>query len=462
MLTHVWFAQAPPLHYAVTLYDYSRQSDEEISFSERTTLQIYDQTDPDWVLVGFNGEFGFAPANYIEIEGTLGSAPVLPSRSAPADHIPGEDSSGFSSPAASPMQTPAAALAGLIQQRTGGNASVMSPPRASTYTPDASDEEDAPPSLPTRPQISSPGGLDKALPQPPEVMASRGARDHYDSAAAAGGFHIYHIHEMISHMGRNRKMPTALGINVTTGIITIAPESEGHQQEWSADRLTHYSLEGKHVFVELVRPSKSLDFHAGNKETASEIVSALGELAGAARAEGLREVLAISNGAGGQKKGRMLYEFMAQGDDEVTVAVDDEVVVLDDSASDEWWKVRRLKNGKEGVVPSSYVEITGAASAPSAPIASAGSYSINQNRQEEERLTREAIRSAPPQEVSRPENDLETLKLTFDSPYKVIRLVVERTQKLQVLQVGPPRVSFAPYTDMMHRTKQVKITDMDR
>lgn len=280
---------------------------------------------------------------------------------------------------------------------------MISPPRASTYTPDASDDEDAAPSLPRRPQVSSPGSLDKALPQPPGIMASvpynRTARDQYDDAAAAGGFRLYHIHEMISHMGRNRKMPTALGVNISMGMITIAPESEGTQQEWSADRLTHYSLEGKHVFVELVRPSKSIDFHAGNKDTATEIVSAFGELAGAARAGGLREVLAISNGAGGQKKGQMLYEFMAQGDDEVTVAVGDEVIVLDDRQSEEWWKVRRIKNGREGVVPSSYVEITGTAHAAPTSSASAGGYSIEQNHREEQRLAREAVRSSPQQEV---------------------------------------------------------------
>lgn len=49
---------------------------------------------------------------------------------------------------------------------------------------------------------------------------------------------------------------------------------------------------------------------------------------------------------------------MARGDDEVTVDEGDEVIILDDAKSEEWWMVRRLKNGKEGVVPANYVEIT--------------------------------------------------------------------------------------------------------
>jgi hypothetical protein len=95
----------------------------------------------------------------------------------------------------------------------------------------------------------------------------------------------------------------------------------------------------------------------------------------------------------------MLFDFMAQGDDEVTVAIGDEVLIIDDSASDEWWKVRRLKNGKEGVVPSNYVEIT-----ETVPISSSASHSarsginagrsrVDQNRLEEEELARQAARN---------------------------------------------------------------------
>ena len=207
---------------------------------------------------------------------------------------------------------------------------------------------------------------------------------------------MYNISEMVSAMGKRKKLPITLGINLATGTIMLSPEKsrDGPTQEWPADQLTHYSIESKHVFLELVRPSKSLDLHAGSKETATEIVSALGEIAGAFRGEGLREVMLAASGGGVQKKGQMLYEFMAQGEDEVTVAVGDEVVVLDDKNSDEWWLVRRLKNGKEGVVPSSYVEITGVAQAPPATSGiNAGRSVVEQNRIEEERLAKEAARS---------------------------------------------------------------------
>ena len=204
---------------------------------------------------------------------------------------------------------------------------------------------------------------------------------------------MYHINEMVSAIGKNKKMPTALGLNVGTGNIMLAPEKskDGPQQEWSAEKLQHYSIEGKHVFMELVRPSKSVDLHAGNKDTATEIVSHLGEIAGAARAEGLREILEISEGS--QRRGRMLYEFMAQQDDEVSVDLDDEVLILDDTKSDEWWVVRRVKNGKEGVVPSSYVEpISRAPPEPSSTGLNIGKSMKEQNRLEEERMAKEAVK----------------------------------------------------------------------
>ena len=178
-------------------------------------------------------------------------------------------------------------------------------------------------------------------------------------------------------------------------MIVAAKARDGDQQEWTAEKLLHYSMEGKHVFMELVKPAKSVDFHAGAKDTAKEIVSALGEIAGAARAEGLREVLAAGSGQG-QKTGQVLYDFVAQGDDEVTVSVGDDVIVVDDTKSDEWWMVRRVKNGNEGVVPSSFIEITGttSVSAPSASGLKAGKSTVEQNRLEEERLAREASKGA--------------------------------------------------------------------
>lgn len=366
--------------------------------------------------MGLNGEYGFAPSNYIEIADKTAERP--PPKARLSSRSPERDSEQDLPPtptSPSSPQPPAAALAGIIHKQVTGVSSITQrslmstpslPPRNLQYTPDASDEEPLPPSLPQRPELQqiAPSAVHEEPPRSPDtpgVVASppyNRARSQEDGDHnVQGGFHLYNISEIVSAMGKQKKMPTTLGINLTTGVVLISPEKsrDGPQQEWTAEKLTHYSIEGKHVFIELVRPSKSLDLHAGAKDTAQEIVAALGELAGASKAEGLREVIAAGSSVKSQRKGHMLYDFVAQGDDEVTVGVGDEVIILDDS-TEEWWQVRRLKNGKEGVVPGSYVEATGFVSPTllSSSGLNAGRSTVEQNRLEEERQTREAMRNS--------------------------------------------------------------------
>ncbi|KAM7184370.1 hypothetical protein V8F33_013013 [Rhypophila sp. PSN 637] len=437
LIPNNYVEEAQPLGKARALYEYTRQTDEELSFPEDAQLLVFDTTDPDWILVGHDGDYGFVPANYIELgEGErqeeeeaapIPTPPPLPVRTPssdvaspplPARSVPSEPSS----PA---VPNPAAALANVMGGVRSSSLSQPHTPAPLDLAPtrrahfaDESDEDNAKsPPLPTRPrgdsQISesyrsptidqgSNGDYSPRTPQTPHMPQPMSPQT---AQLAPGGFHMYNINEMMSVMGKKKKMPTTLGINLRTGVILVAPErqSDGPSQEWTGDRMTHYSREGKHVFMELVKPSKSFDFHAGAKDTAEEIVAMLGELAGAIRAEGLKEVIMAGTGGGkkSQKKGVILYDFEAQGEDEVTVGVGDEVIVIDDTKSDEWWQVRRLKNNKEGVVPSSYIEITGTidvSAPPSAAGINAGKSTVEQNRLEEQRLTKEAIKAAQREE----------------------------------------------------------------
>ena len=404
------FSQAPRISYARAIYEYTRQTDEELSFPEDAALEVFDMSDPDWILVGLDDEYGFVPSNYIEMQETK-DVPQSPSSPSPPT-LPMRPQSA-SSPSQASVRSPpsaAAALATVMQGRAAVQPSSPStppkPPRQAVHFDESQGFDidnttgETSPALPTRPR-----------PTADEAGSRYRADDSVQDNAAyrnPGGFHMYNINEMVSVMGKRKKMPTTLGINLGTGIILIAPEraEDDPPQEWSAEKMTHYSREGKHVFMELVKPSKSIDFHAGAKDTAEEIVAALGELAGASRAEGLREVIM----AGSQRrlrKGHVAYDFMAQGNDEVTVAAGDDVVILDDSRSEEWWQVRRVKNGKEGVVPASYIEVTGTITPPQvSPAADSARATVEQNRLEEIRLTKEAIRaSKEPQNVSlRPED----------------------------------------------------------
>ncbi|GAP90338.2 putative SH3 domain-containing protein [Rosellinia necatrix] len=427
--------EAKPVGQARSLYEYTRQTDEELSFPEDAPLRVYDASDPDWILVGFESDFGFVPANYIEmsdgatrqeseplaspaaVPATAPAIPLLPPALPPSlpprPAAPVESDEPQSPPlpdrpraTASPTSPsgPEAILAGVMQGRPSTRAPTPPPiilpsrqPRPYVEEP----EDKQSPDLPARPRSHSPvSSVQFVVSPPPPRTSSRRYSDDRDtrsqqfSPLAPGGFHMYNINEMVSVMGKKKKMPTTLGINLKTGVILIAPEKaqDGPTQEWTAEKMTHYSREGKHVFLELVRPSKSIDFHAGAKNTAEEIVSALGELSGAMKAEGLREVIAAGTGKPTQKRGQILYDFTAQGDDEVTVLIGDEVIILDDTKSDEWWQVRRVKNGKEGVVPSSYVERMEIIHTSAPTGINAGMSSVAQNRQDELRLTREAVK----------------------------------------------------------------------
>ena len=393
--------QAPVLHKAKTQFEYARQTDEELSFGEDTILEVYDVSDPDWYLVGLDGEYGFAPANYTEKLDDQTSSPSV-AQSTPVL---------ASQRASDETQTPAAALAGALKSgvrppksTTRAVPGPISPQRALPELPDS--EEAAPQRVtPKQRQASDSTSSIRALRSEPrerqdDTISPPSQPDRAPVAQempTPGRFHLYNVNEMLSAMGKQKKMPTILGINLGTGSIMIsAAKTNATQQHWTGEKLAHYSIEGKHVFLELVKPSRSIDFHAGAKDTAREIVSALGELAGAVRAEGLREVLAIGQAKGSStKRGVILYDFTATDTDEVDVAAGDEVIILDDTKSEEWWQVRRLKCGKEGVVPSSFVErksTPSIAASTLSPLESSKSR-IERNRLDEERLTREVTKT---------------------------------------------------------------------
>ncbi|KAM0249192.1 hypothetical protein ACHAQJ_009136 [Trichoderma viride] len=409
LIPNNYVEKAETVGHARAIYEYTRQTDEELSFSEDAVLEVFDTNDEDWILAGLDGEYGFVPANYIEVQNAAPAsassppaAPVLPRRPPSQSIAAAEDDTPPSDDA--PIANPAAALASVMQNRQ----STREPLTLRFKEPELSDEESIrSPALPSRPRPQS-RPYSASIEPPAKPEREQTTESQPEGHLIPGGFHMYNINEMVSVMGKKKKMPTTLGINLLTGTILIAPEraQDDPPQEWTADKMTHYSREGKHVFMELVRPSKSIDFHAGAKDTAEEIVASLGELAGAARAEGLREVI-LAGSQKRQRKGTVLYDFMAQGEDEVTVAAGDEVAIIDDSRSEDWWQVRRLKNGKEGVVPSSYVEFSGTITPPltqSASRATGGQSSakstVEQNRLEEMRLTKEVIKaSKEPQQV---------------------------------------------------------------
>jgi hypothetical protein len=83
----------------------------------------------------------------------------------------------------------------------------------------------------------------------------------------------------------------------------------------------------------------------------------------------------------------VLYDFDAQGDDELTVHENETVTVVD-KENDEWWSVRNAA-GKEGVVPAQYVQLNDGA-AP-ASVAEEDDHEEEARRLEEEQAAAAAL-----------------------------------------------------------------------
>ncbi|KAK3816508.1 MAG: SH3 domain-containing protein [Benniella sp.] len=57
----------PSIGTVLGLYKYQAATEEELTFEEGDTLTLYEQDDPDWLLVGNSSQVGFVPRNYVEV-----------------------------------------------------------------------------------------------------------------------------------------------------------------------------------------------------------------------------------------------------------------------------------------------------------------------------------------------------------------------------------------------------------
>jgi hypothetical protein len=167
-------------------------------------------------------------------------------------------------------------------------------------------------------------------------------------------------------------------------------------QKWQTKDVSAVSSEkSKHVRIDIGGPSPiSLHFHAGSKDNADSIVDKLQEskaLSSAPTPRNLPPVDTITRDTkkasvhfspaspviipplqdemeeeeeershvdsrmAGETFATALYDFTADGEDELSVTEGERLTVLEKDG-DEWWKCRNTK-GAEGVVPASYLEV---------------------------------------------------------------------------------------------------------
>lgn len=185
-----------------------------------------------------------------------------------------------------------------------------------------------------------------------------------------------------------------------TSVTSVCPQTP--VQKWQTSDIASTRLEkSKHVHIEVGGPTPiSLHFHAGSKDVADAIIAKLEESRPApepsptldtptavAVAEPVERPRSAAQksvhfdnsepvvipptydeadpGEGEEEPAHeladgeyaeVLYDFTADGEDEMTVHEGDTLLVLERD-TDEWWKCRN-GDGQEGVVPANYLEVS--------------------------------------------------------------------------------------------------------
>lgn len=409
-----YIEEAPVISHVKALYDYEQPQNpsEELSFHENDTFDVFDDRDPDWILVKSNvsNEYGFVPGNYVEPIGdtnTTTNTNTITDAAAVANTTAATTTTTTIAPtnsnntavAANAPTTPATVPNFLPPPQHNARSNYMDSQPSSeiqnnertnqnNMNEEREEEEDIPPPKPMRP-TSTVIDNNSRINNRPEGNRERtksgasyylGDEDGYhDSSYSQAGKNtstdnyngynngdaelrddIYQTWNVQEIDGRKKhKAKLAIGHNK---ISFIPSKKESVPQEWTIDKLVSYDHEKKHMFLEFVDPYKNLELHTGSNDKCNEIMAILGEYKGASRGAGLKE---IENASQIKKKGKILYDFIAESHDELTVKEGDVVYIINDKKSPDWWMCENVSTGKRGVIPAQFVErITGSQNKP--------------------------------------------------------------------------------------------------
>ncbi|GMM56489.1 cytoskeletal protein-binding protein [Maudiozyma humilis] len=381
LVPSTYIEEAPVLKQVTAIYDYDQPQnpDEELVFHENDTFDLYDDKDPDWLLVkSKTGECGFIPGNYVEDAGAAAAAPVAAAAAPVASAAPVAAAGSF-------MPPPQRNDRDQYQEpENNADDAGMDAPAASNGRDDYDNysREEEPPKQPERPgdardkarnRVSYYDTDDRERDRDRDNnydndryddryddrprsndgggnRSRRNTRGGYDDDYDRGNYNIeYHSWNVQEVDGRKkRKAKLVVGSNK----INFISET-GAQEEWTIDKLVSYDNEKKHMFLEFVDPYKNIELHTGNNETSKEIMDILGQIKGASRDRGLKEVEAASQT---KRKAKIMYDFIGESSDELTVREGDMVYIINDKKSKEWWMCEMVDTGRRGVVPSQFVE----------------------------------------------------------------------------------------------------------
>ncbi|KAG5637779.1 hypothetical protein H0H81_003280 [Sphagnurus paluster] len=420
-------------------YDYEPQSEDEIAIKEDQVLFLKEKVDDDWWKVKIKGEsqeqevpVGLVPAAYVEQAEHTAKVKVLYDYQAAAD---GELS----------VQEDEILLVFETEQdwilvqseKEGGKAGFVP---GNYVEPYSEDQAPAAPTIIVPPSVSRPVST---YVDPADRVAS--------AKVTSDGIKTWSVSE-IDKKGKKKKGTLGIG----NGALFFASESDKTPvQKWqTADVQSVTSEKAKHVTIDIGGAAPiNLHFHVGSRDNVEEITAKLKSsqaLSGSSDTpnnsvirspspeeappakkatvhfsdsspviipepdddeEEIEEeelppakILSvngsITHGSDIKETGIALYDFTADGEDELSISEGEQLAILERDG-DEWWKCRNSK-GAEGVVPASYIEASlPSGSSPRVPVSA--SEEDEDNEVEEERRRIEATRVAKEQEAERAE-----------------------------------------------------------
>lgn len=342
---------------AKALYDYEKQTSEEVSLIEEQEIEILLKDDPDWYLIKTkDSQYGFAPSNYLAIEEVKKENSLKKdSGLSPAS----DDSAAFEQTASSsPLPLKEDSLHSQpVAQITEETATVTTPVnisapqlptrKLSKRSKSPSPEPKKPPEKPPRPvdddlglynlpPITKSDHLSEETKTKSEIPEEKLKNNKNNSSV------YYDVLEVLS---KSKRVPVTIEISPKE-IIFRKPSHP--PSKWPFSSLLSYSCEKKHVFAEFTDPDYSFEFVPAHIEESQAIIDQLALAAGLNKMKRLKKEvqtteignLSTTMTNTHQKFGLVKYKFKAESTDELSVFANSEVEILDSTTSAEWWRCK--------------------------------------------------------------------------------------------------------------------------
>ncbi|KXN90257.1 Actin cytoskeleton-regulatory complex protein SLA1 [Leucoagaricus sp. SymC.cos] len=360
-------------------YDYEPQSDDEIAIKENQILFLIERTDDDWWKVKVKGDsqdahtlVGLVPMAYVEQAEHKYLVKVLYDyeAAAPGELTIGEDDVLMA------FEPDEDWLLVQSQKENGGAGYVPG-----NYVEETTGEEPPSPPRIIVPSSVCPPFIYLIFQTPESVQNPRPVSTYVDPAdrvaaskVTADDIKTWSVSE-VDKKGKKKKGTLGIG----NGSVFFASESDKAMQKWQTSDIIAISNEkSKHVGIEIggVTPTTLL-FNVGSKDNVEAIMKKLEASRDLSRpsaqdspspqpessrfvapSQKTPEKGTATNG----NPAVALYDFTADGEDELSVTEGEELMVIE-REGDEWWKCRNA-HGAEGVVPMSYLELKDGASTP--------------------------------------------------------------------------------------------------